>query len=113
MVVQMDWPLPREVGGKLRERCTIFEVLLITGVNRTHLSPTRLTSRGSLVGTTATLQFTRTYPLEPLNVTPDGGKVLIPVLGNGDNVFDPNPPNALISREGTVINMFGSPNWRQ
>jgi len=59
------------------------------------------------------LQFARTHPLEPVDVTPDGGEVLITVLGNGDNIFDPDPPNGFISGEDIVIDMFGPPNLRQ
>ena len=111
---QMGRPLPRGVGGKIRERCTTFEVLRITSVNPTHLSSTRLTSReSSLVDIMVALQFTGTHPLQPLDVTPDGGEVLVTVFGNCDNIFDPNTPNALISREDIVIDVFGSPDWRQ
>ena len=100
------------MGGKTRERCTIFEALCITGVNPTHLFPTKL-SEEPPVGITTTLQFTRTHPLEPIDVTSDGGEVLVSVFGNGDHVFDPNAPNALISREDIEIDVFGFPSWRQ
>jgi hypothetical protein len=73
----------------------------------------RLRPGGSLVGITAALQFTRTHSFEPLDVTPDGGEVLVSVLGDGYNIFDPNAPQTLISREDIVIDVFGSTNWRQ
>jgi hypothetical protein len=56
------------------------------------------------------LQFARTHTLEPLDVTPDGGEVLVPFLGNGDNVFDPHTPNAFIPPKGIMIDVFGSAN---
>ena len=74
------------------------------------LSPT---SKKSPVGITRALQFTRTHALEPLDVTPDGGEVVVSVLGNGDNIFDPDAPHTLVPREDVVVDVFGSPNWRQ
>ena len=114
MAVQTGSPSLKEAEGKIRERYTIFEALCIMGVNSTHMSPAKVTSdESTLVGITATLQFTRRHPLEPLDVTPDGGEVLVSILGDGYNVFDPNAPHVLISREDPGIDVFGSPNWRQ
>ena len=107
-------PSPRGAEDKIRDRYTIFEALCITGVNPTHTPTAKFTSEEStLVGITATLQFTRTHPLEPLDVTPDGGEVVVSVLGDGYNILDPNAPHVLISCEDLVIYVFGSPNWRQ
>jgi len=41
------------------------------------------------------LQFTRRNSLEPPDVTPDGGEVLVTAFCDGDNVFDPHTPNTL------------------
>lgn len=111
MVGPAGSPSLREAEGKILERCTIFEALCITGVNPTHISPATFTfDESTLVGITVTLQSTRRHPLEPLDVTPDGGEVLVSVLGDSNNIFDPNAPHVLIFREDPVIDVFGSPN---
>ena len=59
------------------------------------------------------LQFARTHPLEPLDVTSYGGEVLVSAFGNSDNVFDPHTPNALVFSKDIVVDVFRFPNRRQ
>jgi len=51
------------------------------------------------------LQLSRANAFEPVDVTPDFGKVLIPGFVYGNDVLNPNAPYALVFLQHVMINV--------